>query len=612
MKERKNLDRLFQEKFKDFEADPDEQVWKNIEAALKGKKKRRVIPIWFRIAGVAAILLIGFFTFNPFSNGNTAPGTQPLQNRPASTTGEGVANGQGISPARTVESQDPPSTKMGNGIEHGDNKGLVETNVPPTAPSVKKDNTTLNTGGKSNKATSSGKEGAPGRTQIASGTDSQAAPVINRKYKKQHSGEQLIKTPSAVADAESGQKQNSKLPAKGNAENAVATTNERTYEKYKSNKSKSKNVISNPSTFSGIAVATGKAKHKKVSKANALQNTAVSGVAAASGKTQQKKNASNEGDLENTTTAVTHQDQQNKTQDNPGMTSPKTSGNNEIMKDLPVKANDVAQTDIKKDSLKKPNELEELLKKSQEKEEKTAVAKADKWQVTTNIAPVYFNSASGGSPIDQQFAGNSKSYETNMSYGVGVNYAVSKRISIRAGVNKFSVGYNTKDVLFYAGLESQNLGNITPSGTGSFIQVVNQETAGSNLLPFELAIKDNNNVGYINQQMGYIEVPMEMSYKILDSKFSVSVIGGLSTLFLDENAVSIHSGALTAKMGEANNLNDVHFSSNFGLGLRYRFMKSLELHCEPTFKYQINTFSSGAGNFKPYLIGIYSGLSFSF
>ena len=32
MKEKKNIDRLFQEQLRDFEATPDNQVWLNIEA----------------------------------------------------------------------------------------------------------------------------------------------------------------------------------------------------------------------------------------------------------------------------------------------------------------------------------------------------------------------------------------------------------------------------------------------------------------------------------------------------------------------------------------------------------------------------------------------------
>ena len=68
MSDRKNIDRLFQEKFKDFEAEPNEKIWINIDAALREKKKRRVIPIWYRLGGIAAALVLGFFAFNSMFN----------------------------------------------------------------------------------------------------------------------------------------------------------------------------------------------------------------------------------------------------------------------------------------------------------------------------------------------------------------------------------------------------------------------------------------------------------------------------------------------------------------------------------------------------------------
>ena len=68
MKELKNIDRLFQEKFKDFEVTPPEMAWENIEAKLnKKRKKRRVIPFWFKPTGIAASLLLGFYTFMYFN-----------------------------------------------------------------------------------------------------------------------------------------------------------------------------------------------------------------------------------------------------------------------------------------------------------------------------------------------------------------------------------------------------------------------------------------------------------------------------------------------------------------------------------------------------------------
>ena len=59
MSDKKHIDRLFQERFKDFEATPSDAVWENIEAELnKKKKKRRIIPLWWRYAGIAALLVL--------------------------------------------------------------------------------------------------------------------------------------------------------------------------------------------------------------------------------------------------------------------------------------------------------------------------------------------------------------------------------------------------------------------------------------------------------------------------------------------------------------------------------------------------------------------------
>lgn len=70
MKDYKKIDRLFQEKFRDFEQKPSPHVWDNISGALTGKPKkdRRVFWLWFSSA--AAGLAILFSINNPFITTN--------------------------------------------------------------------------------------------------------------------------------------------------------------------------------------------------------------------------------------------------------------------------------------------------------------------------------------------------------------------------------------------------------------------------------------------------------------------------------------------------------------------------------------------------------------
>ena len=118
--------------------------------------------------------------------------------------------------------------------------------------------------------------------------------------------------------------------------------------------------------------------------------------------------------------------------------------------------------------------------------------------------------------------------------------------------------------------------------------------------------------GKMVQQLGYIEVPLEVNYALVDQKFGVDLIGGLSSLFLVDNAVLLESRELVTEMGEANNVNSMNFSANVGMGLNYKFSPKLQFNLEPMFKYQLNTFSKTAGNFHPFSVGVYSGVSFRF
>lgn len=53
-----NIDHLFREKLSDYKANAPERVWERIEGDLTGAKKRKLMPVWLRVAA-AVVLLIG-------------------------------------------------------------------------------------------------------------------------------------------------------------------------------------------------------------------------------------------------------------------------------------------------------------------------------------------------------------------------------------------------------------------------------------------------------------------------------------------------------------------------------------------------------------------------
>ena len=81
----------------------------------------------------------------------------------------------------------------------------------------------------------------------------------------------------------------------------------------------------------------------------------------------------------------------------------------------------------KKEELQ-PNKLDEILEeKTKDKIKKTA-SKINKWQISSNVAPIYFGSSSNNSPVDSKFDDNAKNYENSLSYGVGINFIILEQL----------------------------------------------------------------------------------------------------------------------------------------------------------------------------------------
>ncbi len=75
MIENKNIDRLFQEKFRDFEEIPATHIWTNIESDLSGNPRKKR-GLWLWIGGIAAGLALLITLNNTYTNSNqTTPET---------------------------------------------------------------------------------------------------------------------------------------------------------------------------------------------------------------------------------------------------------------------------------------------------------------------------------------------------------------------------------------------------------------------------------------------------------------------------------------------------------------------------------------------------------
>ena len=245
----------------------------------------------------------------------------------------------------------------------------------------------------------------------------------------------------------------------------------------------------------------------------------------------------------------------------------------------------------------------------------TASQDASRWGITPMVAPVYYNSF-GGSGIAAEFADNKKSGDVNFSYGVQVSYAINDRLTVRSGVNKVDLGYRTEQVNFAPSIQGQSISSIDYNQNSQLIQVADaNKSLASSAAEFasnaSVAGTSINNA--LRQELGYIEVPFEAEYALLNRKFGIQVIGGFSTLFLNDNSISLEeNNNLVSRIGSSNSLNNTSFSTNVGLGLDYKFTPHIQFNLEPMFKYQLNAYTKSVSDFRPYYLGLYTGLSIRF
>ena len=500
--QKKKLDELFQDKLSDFKPTPDNKVWRAIDATLEKKRKKRIIPIWWKLGSIAAVLVFGLLLFNPFT-----------ENQPSNKT---LVNTQKETYKKTTVQSD------------SEKETPIESLYPIENPIVEK-------------------------------------AIIESK------------------DLYDKDKKGSSKPKNANETIVLAD----------------KNINTNRSKKNDAMVGN-KPKININSTILIVGNTSVKKI-----KSEDVYNASyTEEGLENSNNETA------KSSLEINILNKNADINSEVVINTTTDENkEIAEID-------KKSIFEEITDQEEEKQNVTG----NRWSAGPNIAPVYFNGHGKGSPVNSIFTPNSKSGNINFSYGVSVAYSVTKKLTIRSGINKVNYGYDTEDVAFSSSINAIStygqLESIDYAPTSETLTVSSKKVASENFSTANSALdvtaKSATRDGYMSQQFGYIELPIEVNYALIDKKFGINIIGGVSSLFLIDNAVSLTAGELTTEIGEANNINDLNFSANMGLGFNYKFSNKVHFNLEPIFKYQLNTFTEVDGTFLPYSIGVYSGLSFKF
>jgi hypothetical protein len=228
------------------------------------------------------------------------------------------------------------------------------------------------------------------------------------------------------------------------------------------------------------------------------------------------------------------------------------------------------------------------------------------WSVAPVFAVLNSNSFTNTSPIHNSLSGSTKG-KNSISYGVKIAYKINKKWSIQSGLHLQEINFENNQIAVIS--SSINASNIT---FNSEENLAFESNTNASFDDTSSPLKAISLEGELTQNYSYYEVPLEVKYHLIGkTNFRTHLVGGLSTLFLKENEIRLSTSSLN-KVGEANNLNKINFSGNLGLDFNYNLNANWSMHINPMFKTQFNTFNNSANRFKPYSIGLYTGVYYQF
>jgi len=550
MNEKKHIDELFKEQLQNFEATPSPEVWNNIQAQMKKEKDdRKVIPLWWKLGGVAAVLAllftVGVLIFNPSANN--------------------------LNNTIVIEKEDKTN------LHDKNHTPIVENTLSKDAISSEKNT----------------KENIE-KTLDKAAIEKESLNTLNDKIiNKSKNNSKVLAVENNRVNGDLNKTND--LIKKNTAENVfrkkegIATTSEKKVASERENLNKKE--IQSRNGLIKDAISEGVLKNTKEGIAKTLdKNKNVNSKIDAEIETPFIKKDISE--INKTKEAVAQEDIKKIDE----AVKTETNENKKSIFDAIEENKEAAVTKIEKDNTK-----------NWEVTPNFGPVFYNSLGNGSAIDPTFADNSQSG---DVNFSyGVQVSYivrdrlslrsgisNVNLGYTTGdIELATGP-----VGIALKSVDYGGRSVVLSA-FDKGTLANLPPpppQGDGN---------------PFEgLTPKSTSGNAELIQNLSYYEVPLELKYALINNRFGVNMIGGFSTLFLGDNEISVRDGEFKEVLGEANNLNSVSFTTNVGLGFDYKISKRLKFNIEPMFKYQLNPYSDSSVDFKPYYFGVYSGFSFKF
>ena len=539
---KKDIGKLFQEKFKDFEQAPDASSWDAIAAGLDGKNSNRYfIPLWITIGSVLVLGVIALFLWQARSTQIDADLPQKI-----------------VSTPQSIETNDLNKKEASEDLSKDDSDSMNE--LKPIAPlsNVNEEKRAVTESQSETKAATT-RQSDRTSDQKSTASSNLATKVVTNSssnYTKKNNTKPIASTASTAH--------------KSNLQKQLNTA-------FTSNSSKN---ISRNENAPGIIKMNTVQKDRLIARERAAREA---------------YNLNLSKDKEAMETKRQAQIAYERSKRDSVSKATKTAALAQVEKEAKEKA--------AKNKDKSESEPKSAVEKSIDRKE----AVTYNFAISPYLSALSYGSLTKGSSIDDRLVNNPREAIGTQGYGIRVEYSLSERASFRFGVGVSPLKYRTNNfqVLNNGGtINVYQFSGLTPTQL---------EQGGTPTDPEAVAFFNNFDVVTIEQNISYLEIPLDYQYKFINKRIGLSLNPGVSIFILtDNNVFAIADDATRLRIGRETSLNDLSFAFNLGLGGHYNFAKHWRLDVEPTFRYQLNPYSNSLSNFKPYYLGVQFGASYKF
>ncbi len=257
------------------------------------------------------------------------------------------------------------------------------------------------------------------------------------------------------------------------------------------------------------------------------------------------------------------------------------------------------------------------------------------WKVGMHLAPSYSSySVSHTADYARNMTRSGNSSEGGVGGGISVQYKASDHWRIESGMYYARSGDKSENSgsMFAAKGDYFDMASSAPSHFNTAVsldngQIAMNSTAGviaftkspqhAQLITLpETAFGLNTAMlspGEFYQVFDFMEIPVTARYRVFTDWVEMDLVSGISTNLVIGNNVYMGSGPEKENIGYTRDISTFNFSGIVGVGLIYPLGKNIALSVEPRANYYFNSLSqNNEVNFRPWKVGVYTGLTYEF